>query len=62
MMFVCERKTLRDLSVGLTQLCSCGSLCWIMSGVTQVQYLFIAIIINSLVWSRFESGIESNNE
>ena len=28
-MFVCEMKTLRDLSVGLTKVCTCGSLCWL---------------------------------
>jgi hypothetical protein len=31
-MFVCEIKTFKDLSNGLTQLCKCGYLCWKMTG------------------------------
>ena len=40
-MFVCEMKTLRDL--GLTQLCTCGSLCWMMSDVTHQVHCILYI-------------------
>ena len=30
-MFICEMKTLRDLSAGLTQDCACGCLCLTLS-------------------------------
>ena len=34
-MFICEMKTLRDLSAGLTQDCACGCLRWAMSYAIQ---------------------------
>ena len=34
-MFICEMKTLRDLSAGLTQDCACGCLRWAMSDAIQ---------------------------
>ena len=34
-MFICEMKTLRDLSAGLTQVCACGCLRWAMSDAIQ---------------------------
>ena len=36
-LFVCEQKTLYELTVGKTQLCDCHAISWATSSVVQVQ-------------------------
>ena len=58
-MFICEMKTLRDLSAGLTQDCACGCLRWAMSDAIQ-SVLYECYSVNcsiSVAWTCCESGI-----
>ena len=58
-MFICEMKTLRDLSAGLTQVCACGCLSWAMSDAIQ-SVLYECYSVNcsiSVAWTCCESGI-----
>ena len=62
-MFICEMKTLRDLSAGLTQDCACGCLHWAMSDAIQ-SVLYECYSVNysiSVAWTCCESGICMSN-